>query len=55
MYIVTLNNWYLRGTVWTGDIARATSYETIDAAKATIAKAAKFNPKASKAARIVES
>jgi hypothetical protein len=46
--------WYLRNTIWTGDVTRATRYEKAEDARAAIAKAATFNKKAAKAALIVE-
>ena len=56
MYIVAFpDNWYLRGTVATGSIDRATHYTSRDEAAAALVKASKFMKRAAvKAARIVE-
>lgn len=57
MYLVTLNHngatFYLRSTIWTADIERATRFESEDAAKAQLLKAKQFMKAAQfKAAKI---
>ena len=57
-YIVQYNstdfNWYLRGTNWTGDLPRASVFDSIEEAKEAQVRAAKFNPKALTNSVIVE-
>lgn len=50
---VTGPTYYLRGRIWTSEPERATTYATMEDAKAALAKAAKFNPKAARKAQII--
>jgi hypothetical protein len=47
------NAHYLRGTVWTSELARATVHASVQDATAAIDKAARFNRKAIQGARIM--
>ena len=42
MFIVTLRGWYLRGTTWTGDLARANHFDSREAAQTSLDNAKKF-------------
>lgn len=56
MYVAKLVNnglpFYLRSTVWTGELERATRYETLEQAKEALKQARKFMARKTDAKRV---